>query len=248
MADPVRIAMWSGPRNISTAMMRAFGNRPDTLAVDEPFYAAYLVATGLDHPMREAVIAAGDPDPERVAQAMSEGPLPDGVAVHYQKHMTHHMLAAFPRGWINRVTNVFLIRDPRLVLASYVRKRESVQLDDVGFRQQAEIFARVADRTGAAPVVVEGRDLLAAPEPMLRLLCAKTGISFDPHMLHWPPGPRPEDGAWAPHWYGAVWQSTGFGPPPADAVPDLPDALRRVAEAAMPFYEQLRPHRLRVAG
>lgn len=240
-----RIAMWSGPRNISTAMMRSFGNRADTVAVDEPFYAAYLAATGLDHPMREAIIAAGERDPRAVAGSLVEAPLPDGKRVHYQKHMTHHMLDGFPRGWIERVTNVFLIRAPEPVLASYVQKRESVTLDDLGFRQQAEIFDRVADRSGCAPPVVEGSDILDDPRGMLSALCERIGIPFDTAMLAWPPGPRPEDGVWAPHWYGAVWRSTGFAPQSgAAAIAELPASLMKIADAARPYYERLVGHKL----
>lgn len=245
----VRIAMWSGPRNISTAMMRSFGNRADTVAVDEPFYAAYLAATGLDHPMREEIIAHGTRDPAEVARRLVEEPLPRGIRVLYGKHMTHHMIDSFPRGWIDRVANVFLIRAPDAVLASYVRKRESVTAEDVGFQRQAEIFDRVADRLGCAPPVVESGDILADPRGMLVVLCAAVGITFDPRMLLWPAGPRPEDGVWAPHWYGAVWRSTGFAEPAqAEEPPDLPAALQRIADAARPFYEHLAQHRLGAAS
>jgi hypothetical protein len=247
VAAPVaRIAMWSGPRNISTAMMRSFGSRTDTLAVDEPFYAAYLAATGLDHPMRAEIISEGESDPDVVARTLSTDPLPPGKHVHYQKHMTHHMLDVFPREWIDRVASAFLIRDPEAVLASYVRKRESVTLDDIGFRQQAEIFDRVADRLGAPPPVIEGADILTAPAAMLGKLCAALGIAFDPAMLAWAPGPRAEDGVWAPHWYGAVWASTGFAEPSSAqaAVFALPDSLRRIADAARPYYERVARYRL----
>jgi hypothetical protein len=236
--------MWSGPRNISTAMMRAFGNRADAVAVDEPFYAAYLAATGLDHPMREVVIAGGETDSGVVARQLL-APLPAGKSVFYQKHMTHHMLRGFPRGWIDAVANAFLIRAPELVLASYVRKREDVTLEDIGFPQQAESFDRVADRLGHAPPVVEGRDVLEDPRATLTALCGALGISFDPAMLAWEPGPRAEDGVWAPHWYGAVWASTGFGPPRAETdIEMLPDRLKPIAERARPLYERLARHRL----
>lgn len=243
-AAPVRIAMWSGPRNISTAMMRAFENRPDCAVSDEPFYAAYLAATGLDHPMREAVIASQPTDWRTVAAALL-GPVPDGRPVWYQKHMTHHMLPAFGRDWMDGVTNAFLIRRPESVLASYVAKREAVDLADIGFVQQAEIFDRVADRLGTAPPVVEGQDVLADPRRTLTALCAACGIPFRDEMLAWPPGRRASDGVWAPHWYHAVEASTGFAPPrPEVAFDDLPDPLKRIADAARPAYEKLRSHRL----
>lgn len=241
---PVRIAMWSGPRNISTAMMRAFENRPDCTVSDEPFYAAYLAATGIDHPMRDEVVASQPTDWREVAAAML-GPIPDGRPVWYQKHMTHHMLQAFGRDWMDGVANAFLIRRPETVLASYVAKREAVDLADIGFVQQAEIFDRVADRLGRAPPVIEGVDVSAAPRATLSALCAACGIPFRDEMLAWPPGRRVSDGVWAPHWYHAVEASTGFGPPRAEvAFDDLPEHLKPIAEAARPAYEKLRVHRL----
>jgi hypothetical protein len=240
----VRIAMWSGPRNISTAMMRAFGNRADTVAVDEPFYAAYLAATGLDHPMRAAIIAGGETDADAVAARLL-APLPNGKTIAYQKQMTHHMLPHFSRDWIDRVASAFLIRAPEAVLASYDKKREAAILADIGFPHQAEIFDRVADRLGHAPPVIEGRDVLTDPGGTLRVLCEALGVPFDQAMLGWAPGPRPEDGVWAQHWYGAVWASTGFDPPRAEAgFDDLPDRLKSIAEAARPFYERLARHKL----
>ena len=241
---PVRIAMWSGPRNISTAMMRAFENRPDCAVVDEPFYAAYLAATGADHPMRDAVIASQPTDWREVAAAML-GPVPGGRGVWYQKHMTHHMLSAFEADWMDGVVNAFLIRRPESVLASYVAKRETVELADIGFAQQAEIFDRVADRLGRAPPVIEGADVLADPGRALAALCAACAIPFRDEMLSWPPGRRPSDGVWAPHWYHAVEASTGFGPPrPEIAFDDLPDHLKPIAEAARPLYEKLASQKL----
>lgn len=239
----LRIAMWSGPRNISTAMMRSFENRPDTAVVDEPFYAAYLAATGLDHPMREAVLASQPTDWGAVAAAMAGG-APGGAAVFYQKHMTHHMLPGVDLSWTAACVNAFLIRDPAAVLASYVRKRGEVTLADIGVERQGDLFDRECDRLGRAPPVVEGADVLADPRGTLGRLCTALGIPFSDRMLSWPAGPRDSDGVWAPAWYDAVERSTGFGPPPAEATPDLPDDLRRIADAARPFYERLAAHKL----
>ncbi|WP_237153736.1 sulfotransferase [Oryzibacter oryziterrae] len=240
----VRIAMWSGPRNISTAMMRSFGNRADCHVWDEPYYAAYLKTTGIVHPMNAEILAAHESDPLKVEAALL-GALPQGKTVFYQKHMTHHMIPAFSLDWLDRVTNAFLLRHPASVLASYVMKREDVSLDDIGFRQQAEIFDRVAERTGKVPVVVEGRDVLADPAATLSRLCGALGLAFDPAMLSWPAGRRATDGVWAPHWYHAVEASTAFGPDKADAeISALPLELARIAEAAMPYYEKLRAVKL----
>ncbi len=243
MTCPVRIAMWSGPRNISTAMMRAFENRPDTVVWDEPFYAAYLQLSGIDHPMRDEVIAAGEPDWRCVADRLLE-PLPAGAAIQYQKHMTHHMLPQIGRDWILGVTNAFLIRRPENVLASYVRKREAVTLDDIGFMQQGELFDRISDLTGEAPPVVDARDVLETPEELLSALCGAVGIAFDEAMLSWPPGLRESDGIWAHHWYQSVAASTRFQKPGPD-VDSLPSHLLHIADAARPVYERLRAHRLR---
>ena len=234
---PVRIAMWSGPRNISTAMMRSFENRPDTMVVDEPFYAAYLSLTGIDHPMRDAVIGAGETNWHTVVDDLL-APLPDGVPVFYQKHMTHHMIPEIGRDWMDRVTNAFLIRRPENVLGSYVRKREAVTLEDIGFLQQGDLFDRVADTLGEAPPVIDARDVLEDPEGILAQLCARSGIPFTAAMLNWPKGVRDSDGVWGAHWYETVTASTGFGAPGKDGT-DLPDHLRKIADAARPVYERL---------
>lgn len=243
MSDPVRIAMWSGPRNISTAMMRSFENRPDTAVVDEPFYAAYLAVTGLDHPMREEVLASQPQDWREVAAAMA-GPAPGGAAVFYQKHMTHHMAEGFGLDWTAACVSAFLIRDPAAVLASYTVKRAEVTLADIGVVRQRELFEREADRLGRAPPVVEGADILAAPERGLSTLCAALGIAFRTEMLAWPAGPRDTDGVWAPAWYDAVERSTGFEPPGAAPPRALGDDLRRLADQARPHYEALAAYRL----
>ncbi|MDO8379708.1 hypothetical protein [Phenylobacterium sp.] len=243
MTEPVRIAMWSGPRNISTAMMRSFENRPDTAVVDEPFYAAYLAATGLDHPMRDEVLASQAQDWSAVAAAMS-GPAPGGAAVFYQKHMTHHMVDGFGLDWTAACVSAFLIRDPAAVLASYAAKRAEVTLADIGVVRQRELFDREADRLGRAPPVVEGADVLADPERGLSALCAALGIPFRAQMLAWPAGPRDTDGVWAPAWYDAVERSTGFEPPGPARESRLTDDLSRIADQARPHYEALAAHRL----
>ena len=246
--NPVRIAMWSGPRNISTAMMRAFENREDCAVSDEPFYAAYLAATGLIHPMREAVIASQSVEPRDVATALL-GPAPQGRAVWYQKHMSHHMLPGFGRDWIDAVTNVFLIRPPAAVLASDTQKRAEVTLAEIGLPQQAEIFDRVAQRLSRAPPVLAASDVLANPRGMLGALCKACGIAFSERMLAWPAGRRASDGVWAPAWYDKVEQSTGFAAPRAEAgVAELARHLRAIAEAGAPLYAQLARHALKAAA
>lgn len=240
---PSRIAMWSGPRNLSTAMMRAFGNRADVAEVwDEPLYAVYLAMSGKDHPMRAEVLAAQAQDWRQVAAACAGVPATP-EAIVYQKHMTHHLLPQIGRDWIFGLTNVFLIRAPERVLASYAARREAVGLEDIGFTQAADLFEEIAAHDGAAPPVIEAEEVRADPEGVLTRLCTRIGLAFDPAMLAWEPGPRDSDGVWAPHWYGAVVDSTGFAPPDPDP-PPLPDHLRRIADAARPAYARLHAHRL----
>jgi hypothetical protein len=230
-----RVAMWSGPRNISTAMMRSFGSRADTVVVDEPFYAHYLAVTGLDHPGRDAVLASQPNRWEDVAAALT-GPLPAGVEVFYQKHMAHHLLPGMGRSWLAGLTHAYLIRDPAHVVASYARVRDEPTLADLGYPQQVEIF-----RAYGGPVV-DAADVLRDPAGTLRRLCAALGIPFDEAMLHWPAGPRDTDGVWAPHWYAAVQASTGFAPyRPAPA--EVPARLRPLVAAAQPYYDELAAHR-----
>jgi len=240
------IAMWSGPRNISTAMMYSFGNRADCFAWDEPFYAFSLKTHGNDHPMRDEIIAAYDTDWTKLVAACLAPP-PDGKTIFYQKHMTHHMLEGFDRSWLHGVTNAFLIRSPDRVLASYTRKWSDVSLRDIGFVEQAELFDLVADRLGHAPPVIDAEDVLANPRATLTSLCEACGVAFDPAMLSWPKGPKSFDGVWAPHWYNAVWQSTGFSRDSSPA-PDLPPALGAIADAARPYYEKLSKYRLAPAS
>ena len=237
--------MWSGPRNISTAMMRSFENRPDTAVIDEPFYAAYLKESGIDHPMREEVLAAYPTDWRAIVDLVL-GPVPEGRAIWYQKHMTHHMLDGFDRDWIKACRNAFLIRAPEPVLASYTEKRPDVALADIGFVQQGELFEREADRLGHAPPVIESEDVLAHPRETLSRLCGALEIPFTEKMLAWPAGPRASDGIWAKVWYDAVERSTGFAAQKPRAPKPLSDELKTIADAARPHYERLRAHRLRI--
>ncbi|GAB3996758.1 sulfotransferase-like domain-containing protein [Nocardioides marmoraquaticus] len=234
----VRVAMWSGPRNISTAMMRAWENRPDTVVVDEPLYAAYLAATGLDHPGRDEVLAS---QPTDWREAVAGLTAPVGAPVHYAKHMTHHLLPEMDLDWVADFRNVLLVRDPREVVASYVRSRESCEPADIGLLQQVRLAEVLPDDTP----VVDAADFLRDPAGHLRWLCDWLGIDFTDAMLSWPAGPRDSDGVWAPYWYDAVLASTGFEPyRPREVTLSPHDAA--VAETCRPAYEQLRERRLRL--
>jgi len=237
MDEQVRIAMWSGPRTLSTAMMRAWENRPDTVVVDEPLYACYLAATGLDHPGRDDVLASQPTDWRTVVHELTQGPLPAATTIGYQKHMTHHVLPEVDRDAFAGLRHAFLLRDPRRLLASYARVRSAPTLADLGLTQQLELFRRFG-----GPVVDSG-DLLRDPEGTLRALCAALDVPFDPAMLSWPAGRRSSDGVWAPHWYASVETSTGFGPYREQAV-QLPEHLAELADRCRPAYDELAGSRL----
>ncbi len=250
MKTPLRIAMWSGPRNISTAMMRAWENRGDCAVSDEPLYAAYLAATGSDHPLRAQVIAAGDTDWRNVVSGLM-GPVPRGMPIWYQKHMSHHLLPGMLsqesiRHWISGLANVLLIRDPREVVASYLKARATVTPDEIGLPQQVEIHD-VLGADGKPPPIIDAGDFLRAPEAHLRALCDLFHIEFTDRMLKWPPGARASDGVWAPHWYGHVWESTGFELRSDAPAMVLTSAGARVSEACMPHYQRLHAQRLQLA-
>ncbi len=234
--ERTRIAMWSGPRNLSTAMMRSFENRPDCSVVDEPLYAAYLVATGIDHPARDAVIASQQSDASAVMAELAAGPV--ATPLQYQKQMTHHLLASFPRQPLSSLRHAFLVRDPERVLTSYAKVRAEPTLEDLGLPQQVELF-----ETFGGPVV-DAADVLRDPRGTLTLLCHALGIDFDEAMLSWPAGARDTDGVWARHWYAGVEESTGFAAASAGSVDPLPDRLAPLLERCRPYYRALASYRL----
>ncbi len=230
--------MWSGPRNLSTAMMRSWENRPDTVVIDEPFYPYHLASTGMEHPMREETIAAGPTNlDDAVARCLA--PLGEGMAISYQKHMSAHLTPELPRGWLDSLTHGLLLRHPYRVIASYSKEWEVFPLDQTGLPQQLELLDR-------AVVVLDSDDFLTAPDRYLPALCAALGVGFDPAMLSWPPGGRDTDGVWGAVWYSSVQTSTKFGPPPGPvpALSDLPTHLQPMAVEALEIYEHLRTGRL----
>jgi hypothetical protein len=237
-----RIAMWSGPRNISTALLRAWGERADAAVVDEPFYACYLSRTGLPHPGADEVIRSQPTDWRVVAESLT-GPAPGAKAVFYQKHMAHHMLPEIELDWMLKVDNTFLIREPAAVIVSLAKVTPNPRLEDTGYPQLWRLFEWVRERTGRAPPVVDSRDLLLDPRRVLGLLCDALGVPFDEVMLSWPAGPRPTDGVWAKHWYDAVLRSTGFEPYRPRAEP-VPERLKGILAEADDLYARLHAVRL----
>ncbi len=232
----MRIAMWSGPRNLSTAMMYAFAARPDFAVLDEPFYAAYLLASGADHPMREVVLQSHESDPTKVA-GRCVGPIPEGKTNLYMKHMAHHMVPGLPLDWAEECVNVHLIRHPARVIASYAAKRETVTAHDIGYRRHLEIF-----RQFPGPVV-DSDDIRLNPHATLSRLCEVIGLNFDPAMLKWPVGPKPFDGVWAAHWYGAVHDSGGLIASKPTPLPEVPDH-HALLDEVLPLFKELAQNRL----
>ena len=237
--------MWSGPRNLSTALMRSFGNRSDTVVVDEPLYGYYLAETGIDHPGRDEIMASMPVSWPAVVAELTSGPLPAGRTVYYQKHMTHHLLPAIDRSRLAGLRHAFLIRDPRRLLGSYAKVRDTPTLADLGLEQQVDIYRRFGGP------VIDAADIAAKPRPALEALCAELRIEFDDAMLAWPAGPHPADGVWAKYWYARVWASTGFdsGGGQADAAKmaapaPLPASLEALAARCQPFYDELAATRL----
>jgi hypothetical protein len=237
----VRICLWSGPRNISTALMYSFAQRSDTTVIDEPLYGHYLRVTPADayHPGAEEVLATMETDGEKVVREVMLGDYPTPVV--FFKQMTHH-LVDLDRGFLDQTVNVFLTRDPHDMLRSYGAVVEKPTLSDTGYSHSAALFAELRDR-GQDPAVIDSTRTLAHPESVLRELCDRIGIPFDPSMLSWEAGPRPEDGVWAPHWYASVHRSTGFGPPRTKSDP-FPEQLRPLLEECLPFYNMLAEHAL----
>ena len=239
---PLRIAMWSGPRNISTALMRAWESRDDCAVWDEPLYGYYLARTGIDHPGADEIIAEHGSDADEII-GRCIGEVPGGKRIFYQKHMTLHLLPELDRGWLEKLVNCFLIREPEPVIASYTAVRERATLEDIGFVQQAELFEYVWKQSAELPPVIDSREFLLDPESMLRALCARLGVDFEPTMLSWPAGPRDSDGVWGKHWYASVWDSTGFAPYREKTLA-LDDRDRETAARARPYYDLLYRHRL----
>jgi len=239
-----RVAMWSGPRSISTALMRSFENRRDTFVSDEPFYAQYLYETGIDHPLREKVISSGNTDWNSVADNIT-GPIPEGKDIWYQKHMTQHNLPGKDITWIQKMQNIFLIRHPREVILSYTKKYDITSITQLGYPQQRILFTMLKKSSGGMPLILDARDVLENPEGMLKKLCERLKVPFYKEMLSWPVGRRESDGIWGNHWYASVEASTGFqGYKENNDI--LPPEQEGLYEVSMEYYQQLYQHRIRV--
>ena len=240
--NAVIIAMWSGPRNISTAMMRSFENREDTFVSDEPFYAHYLKLTGIDHPMRKEVMETRNSDWDEVSQYLT-GTIPQDKSVWYQKHMAQHNLPGVELDWTSRLTNCFLIRNPGEVILSYSKKYEITSVYQLGFPQQFELYDKIEQDSGMSPIVIDSKDVLTNPKNMLQKLCEKLEVPFSDKMLSWSPGKRDSDGVWGQHWYGNVEKSTGFQTYQKKEE-EMPKEYTEIYEECMKYYQQLFEQRI----
>ncbi len=240
--NAVIIAMWSGPRNISTAMMRSFENREDTFVSDEPFYAHYLKLTGIDHPMRKEVMETRNSDWDEVSQYLT-GTIPQDKSVWYQKHMAQHNLPGVELDWTSRLTNCFLIRNPGEVILSYSKKYEITSVYQLGFPQQFELYDKIEQDSGMSPIVIDSKDVLMNPKNMLQKLCEKLEVPFSDKMLSWSPGKRDSDGVWGQHWYGNVEKSTGFQTYQKKEE-EMPKEYTEIYEECMKYYQQLFEQRI----
>lgn len=228
------VCLWSGPRNVSTALMYSFAERPDTRVVDEPLYGHFLRTTGADHPGRDEVMAVVNCDGQQVMNELLTESV-DDPEVLFMKQMAHH-LVHMDEAFLQRTRNIFLVRDPREMLPSLTIQLPDAQLDDTGLKMQWQLF-RTLEEQGQSPAIVDSRELLLDPSGVLRQLCDNLEIEYTDKMLSWPAGPREEDGAWAPYWYHAVHKSTGF----SRYVPktEFPLHLQPLLEECSPWYDKL---------
>ena len=231
---PLRICLWSGPRNVSTALMYSFAQRSDTRALDEPLYAHYLSVSEADHPGKDEVLASMENDGERVVKNVILGPCDRPVL--FMKHMAHH-LVNIDRNFLQKTINVLLVRDPLYVLPSLAKRLSNPQLRDTGLAIQCELLQQLRER-GQEPLVLDSTEVLLNPDGILRTLCSRLGLPFEEAMLRWPAGPHPEDGVWAPYWYDSVHRSSGFEPYREPG--SFPSHLNSLLEECRPYYEQLK--------
>ncbi|MDC0603230.1 HAD family hydrolase [Aliiglaciecola sp.] len=235
----IRIAMWSGPRNISTAMMRSWENRTDCQVVDEPFYAFYLQQTQSPHPCFKEILATQSDDYQQVTQQLTKSHV--DAKYQYQKHMTHHMLDGVDLDWTAELKHCFLIREPSEIVNSYTNSRGVCSANDIGIIRQAELFDEIGRITGQAIPVIDSNRVLTSPQTVIPEMCAALDIEFDSKMLTWPTGKRESDGVWASHWYHSVENSTGFAKVEKRPFSLNPQQLA-VVEEVLPYYEKLKSH------
>jgi len=235
--------MWSGPRNISTALMRSWESRSDTFVIDEPFYAHYLSVTNVDHPGRDEIVQSGETDQSVVSKGLISD-IDDSCSIYFQKHMTHHMIPSVDRDWMKDVVNCFLIRNPKDMILSYTKVNSNLSMHLLGLEEQYELFEYVTKINGRVPPVVDSKDILLDPRETLRLLCEKIGVVFSEEMLSWSKGVRDTDGIWAKYWYDNVVNSTGFNTY-TEKNEVIRDEYLQLYEDCLKIYEKLSRHKIK---
>ena len=240
--SPKKIGMWSGPRNISTALMRSFENRSDTAVLDEPFYAYFLNETGIKHPIYKQVIQTYETSWKNISNTLT-GPIPNGKSIWYQKLMTHHWVKNAPLDWLEKIHNCFLIRNPKQVIISYLKIHNNITPELIGLPQQLHIFNTVVKKTNKIPIVISSEDILENPKLMLELLCNLLDIPFSDQMLQWPKGTRDSDGIWGEYWYKNVVQTTSFKKP-LNQTEKMSDRLANLLEECMSYYKQMEKYKI----
>jgi len=235
--------MWSGPRNISTALMRSFGNRPDTYISDEPFYAYYLHRTNENHPAKEKIISTGQTNWNLVVQKLV-GDIPNNKNIWYQKHMAHHNFPENNLDWIKEMENIILIRNPKDVIFSYIKKYKLKNSFQLGYTQQMQLYNILQDYNKCEPIIIDSEDLLENPKKILKKLCKKCNIPFYSKMLSWPKGTRETDGVWGEYWYKKVQNTTHFLPP-IENNKSIPVKYEKIFLDCMQYYKKLYKQRMR---
>ena len=236
------IGMWSGPRNISTALMRSFENRSDTAIIDEPFYAFFLNKTGIKHPIYKKVIETYDTSWDDVSNTLT-GPIPNNKNIWYQKLMTHHWIENESLNWLKKIHNCFLIRNPKQVIPSYLKIHTDVTPELIGLPQQLHIFNYIMEKTNKIPVVISSEDILKNPKLMLERLCDLLNIPFSKQMLKWPEGPRESDGIWGEYWYENVVKTTSFSKPLHRDV-KIPNRFLSLLDECMDYYKKMEHYKI----
>ena len=226
--------MWSGPRNISTALLRSFSNRDDTFVYDEPFYSYYLKETGFDHPMRDEIIDFYPTSENEVIKTI----LKDKKGIYYQKHMTHHILDKTNLEWLEKGTNCFLIRHPSKVINSYIKKNKLYSITDIGFDQMFRLFNYIKKNLSKNIIIINADTLLENPEVCIRKLCMNLNIDFSTKMMKWPKGITKDFGIWHTHWYHNIIHSTEFTPP-TNLIVNVPNEYEKIYKESLAIYEHM---------
>ena len=228
------LSLWSGPRNVSTALMYSFLQHPAIHVIDEPLYAHYLSKTSVSHPGDKEVLLTMEHDGEKVLKKIVSET--KKFQIVFLKNMAHHWIG-LDSSWLDKYDNIFLIRDPKQMLPSLVNQLPKPILRDTGLKTQVEIYDRL-QKQGKQPIIIDAKYLLKNPKKILRIVFKHLGLPFSTRMLKWPKGPKREDGIWAKYWYHNVHQSEEFTPYYAKKEP-FPEHLNELLDECTPYYQYL---------